>query len=428
MNINKNQKVELLAPVADMKMLKSAINAGCDSIYIGGNKYGARAFAESTLDDNLLEYIKICHLFNKKIYLTVNTLIKNNEIDDFIKYTDFYYENGIDAFIVQDIGIAKLLIDRYKDLEIHASTQMNITSIESVKFLEKIGFNQVVLARELSLKEIKNIIDNVNVKIECFIHGSMCYSYSGCCYMSSFLGNNSGNRGRCKGPCRLCYNYKNNNAYFLSLKDMSTLEYIKELINIGVSSFKIEGRMRKDIYVASVVSQYREMIDDIYNNKAINKEKINKMEKIMQESYDKNGFTNYLSNHNSKQMIQFDERKHRNIDNQIISSIKELYIDKELIKLIDINISFKINQKIEAIIIKDNITYDLTIDIIPTEAKNKPITKEEILKQFSKNSNDYIRFNNINIDMDENIFLPISQINETRRIILSYDFSKHRKL
>ena len=427
MNNTIKNKIDLLAPVADMNMLNAAINAGCDSIYIGG-KFGARAFSKSVYEENLLQYIKIAHLFNKKVYLTINTLIKNLEIDEFIKYTDFYYENCVDAFIVQDIGMARMLINRYKDIEIHASTQMNITSIESVKLLKEVGFKQVVLARELSLKEIKQIIDNVDIKIECFIHGSMCYSYSGCCYMSSFIGNNSGNRGRCKGACRLCYKYNDNDLYLLSLKDLSTIFYIKQLMNIGISCFKIEGRMRQDLYVATVVSQYRKIIDSINNNINIDNKKILDMEIIMRESYDKNGFCNYLEQHNSKNMIQYTDRKKRIINDDLINDIKNKYINNKLTKKIDVKVKLEIGKKIEAIIKKDDMEYKIYIDIIPLEAKTCAITKDDIIKQFNKKSNEYIIIDKIDIELQQNIFLPVSQINECRRKILEYDYCKHRTI
>lgn len=205
MTYNKmNNNIELLSPAGSFASCKAAFLAGADAVYMGGAKYGARAFARSVEENSIIEAIKLAHSLNKKIYLTINTLFKEKELKEIFLYTDSLVKEGIDAFIVQDFGVSNMLKDRYKDVELHASTQMTITSSKGVNFVKNLGFKQVVLARELSIKEIKKIKKEVgdDIKLETFVHGSMCYSYSGACFMSSFIGGESGNRGRCKGPCR----------------------------------------------------------------------------------------------------------------------------------------------------------------------------------------------------------------------------------
>ena len=290
---------------------------------MGGSKFGLRANALSTKENKILDAIDFTHKSGKRFYLTVNTLFKDTDIDELYSYLDDIVEAKVDAFIVQDLGIGELLKKRYSGVELHASTQMNITSSKSIKLLRDLGYKKVVMARELSLGEIKNIKREVgdSILLEAFIHGSMCYSYSGTCLMSSFIGGESGNRGRCKGPCRLPYrsqHLRNSEKYILSMKDMCTLKNISDMIEAGISSFKIEGRMRQSDYVAGVTKTYRKYIDDyikskneINVNKKVNEaigSKILSDEKYLNSLYNKGGFTNYLLEHNSRDMIQIYER------------------------------------------------------------------------------------------------------------------------
>ena len=316
---------ELLSPAGDFLSLQYAIKAGANSVYMGGKKFGARAYAKSVEDNNIIDCINFCHKYNRKFYLTVNTIVKQKEFDDLKQYLDELVDYNIDAFLVQDLGVADFLKNRY-NIPLHISTQMGIFNIDTIKELEDFGFKQIVLPRELSINEIKNIKKNTNMKIEVFIHGSMCYSYSGCCLMSSFIGNNSGNRGRCKGTCRLKYKYKNLDGYILSMKDLCSLKYLSELIDIGVDSFKIEGRMRSPIYVLGTTNIYREYIDFLIRENCKYDEKtINEKIYILQQLYDKSGYNDYYYKHNDKNMIQIVERKKRIPDEKVFEELKRKF-------------------------------------------------------------------------------------------------------
>lgn len=336
------KNIELLSPAGSFECAKAAIQAGADAIYMGGSKFSARAFAKSASEDKIIDSIEFVKNSGKKFYLTVNTLFKQKELKEIFLFLDPLVEAGVDAFIIQDLGLAMLLKDRYKSVELHASTQMTITSSKAVNLVKSLGFKQVVLARELSLKEIKEIKKEVgdDITLEAFVHGSMCYSYSGACLMSSFIGGESGNRGRCKGPCRLPYRNRRSELheanrrgelheanrrgehcepYLLSMKDMCALNSLQGLIDAGVTSFKIEGRMRQADYVAGVTKTYRKYLDSIIgalpaSPKAVgafpaSPLNIERDEKYLLELYNKGGFTNYYDKHNGKDMIQRFERK-----------------------------------------------------------------------------------------------------------------------
>lgn len=257
------KKVEILSPAGSYESLKAAIAAGADAVYVGGSRFGARAYADNLNEDMLLEAIDYVHLHGRRIYLTVNTLLKEKELEELYDYLLPYYRQGLDAVIVQDMGVLQYVKKHFPDLPIHASTQMTITNVLGAKFLEELGVERVVTARELQLEEIEEIHNNTHVEIESFVHGALCYCYSGQCLYSSLLGGRSGNRGQCAQPCRLPYkvNGDKESQYVLSLKDMCTLEYIPELVEAGIYSFKIEGRMKKPEYVALVTAMYRKYID-----------------------------------------------------------------------------------------------------------------------------------------------------------------------
>ncbi|MBQ4560443.1 MAG: U32 family peptidase [Tyzzerella sp.] len=258
------KKVEILSPAGSYESLKAAIAAGADAVYIGGSRFGARAFADNLQEDKLLEAIDYVHLHGRKIYLTVNTLLKEKELqEELYEYLLPYYRQGLDAVIVQDIGVLQFVKEHFPDLPIHASTQMTITNVLGAKMLEELGVERVVTARELQLDEIAEISRQTNVEIESFVHGALCYCYSGQCLYSSLLGGRSGNRGQCAQPCRLPYKVGNDKEtqYVMSLKDMCALEYIPELVEAGIYSFKIEGRMKKPEYVALVTAMYRKYVD-----------------------------------------------------------------------------------------------------------------------------------------------------------------------
>ena len=334
-------KLELLSPAGSFECAKAAIDAGADAIYMGGAKYSARAFAKSAEENKIIDAIELAKSSGKKFYLTINTLFKQRELKEIFLFLDSIVCAGIDAFIVQDLGVAMLLKNKYPKVELHASTQMTITSSKSINLVKSLGFTQVVLARELSIKEIKAIKKEVgnDIKLEAFIHGSMCYCYSGACLMSSFIGGESGNRGRCKGPCRLPYSITSRSdkmsapvshaPYILSMKDMCALNSLSGLVNAGITSFKIEGRMRKADYVYGVTKTYRKYLDEIILSKNCEpvepcrgehcepvksrrgeacEPDIKKDEEYLLKLYNKGGFTNYYNFHNSPDMIQRYER------------------------------------------------------------------------------------------------------------------------
>lgn len=263
-------KHELLVPVGDMESLKQAISNGADAIYLGCKNFGARKFATNFTNEEIIEAIKLSHLYGVKVYVTMNTLIKDNEISSFLTQVEFLYQNGVDALIVQDFGMICLLREKYKDLEIHASTQANTSAKDTAELFYKLGVKRVVFSRELSLEEIESI--KVPIEKEVFIHGALCISYSGCCLMSSMIGNRSGNRGECAGSCRLPYTLKRNNRpitenkYLLSTKELNTAPRFKELLDSSIKSFKIEGRMKSPEYVGFITRYYRKLIDTYGTN------------------------------------------------------------------------------------------------------------------------------------------------------------------
>ena len=273
------KEIELLAPVGSFDSLKAAVQNGANAVYLGGKDFSARASANNFDREELKEAVKYAHIRDVRVFVTTNTLIKQNELEDFVEYAKFLYDIDVDAIIMQDIGAAMLIHELFPDFELHASTQMVAHSLEDVQYLESIGFKRVVLARELTVEEIKYICDNTNVDIEIFVHGALCVCYSGGCLMSSMIGNRSGNRGRCAQPCRQKYTMidistgeeiHNNGDYLLSTKDLNTIEEIDKIIDTGVLSLKIEGRMKKPEYVATVIKSYRDAIDEYETTKKVN--------------------------------------------------------------------------------------------------------------------------------------------------------------
>ena len=319
------KKVELLAPAGNMETLLAAIKGGCDAVYLGGKAFGARAFAKNFDDDELKEAVRLCHLYGVKIYVTANILVYENEIEEFLYYLKFLYEIGVDAVIMQDLGMISLVHKLIPGLEIHASTQINCHNKESFKFLEKIGVSRVVLAREMTLDEIKNL--GKSMEIEVFVHGALCVSYSGNCLFSSLNGGRSGNRGMCAGSCRLPYDLlkdgeivKEDGKYLLSTKDLCLASNLKEVLDLGVSSLKIEGRMKSPEYVGYVTHVYRRLIDEYYKsgNPQIKKNEIINLKKLFNRTFtsgymfDENIYNikspNHLGSHLGE-VIKFDKRR-----------------------------------------------------------------------------------------------------------------------
>lgn len=304
------KKIELLAPAGSIESLYGAVNSGADAVYLGGNKFSARAYASNFDEENMIKAVDYCHIYGVKIYVTVNTLLKEEELGEALDYTKFLYEIGVDGLIIQDVGLAKLIKSEMGDFELHASTQMTVHNFEGAKLLQDIGFKRVVLSRELSLEEIKYISNNLDIETEIFIHGALCICYSGQCLISSLIGGRSGNRGRCAQPCRLPYSLieegteKEKKGYLLSPKDISTFSSIEDIVLSGATSLKIEGRMKRPEYVAGVVDTYRRAIDKVLSkDDTIDYPLENK--KLMQ-LFNREGFSKaYLYGNEGKDMMAY---------------------------------------------------------------------------------------------------------------------------
>ena len=343
------KKVELLAPAGSLDCLKVAIDNGADAVYIGGQNFSARAYAENFNDDEIIEGIKYAHIKGSKVYVTINTQVYNEELTELLEFTDFLYLNDIDALIVADFGLINLLKNRYPDLPIHVSTQFNAHNLWQVKLLESLNVDRVILARETELSTIKYIKANSDIELEVFAHGALCISYSGNCLHSSFIGKRSGNRGKCAQPCRMEYTLLDNNKpisskkYLLSTKDLNTLENIDKLIDANVSSLKIEGRMKSKEYVALVVKTYREAIDNYYETKVNNVDHlaIENMKLVFSRGFT-NGFMFYEKN---KDFTNTFRPSHIGVKIGKVVSIKN---DKVQIKLSD-----NIKQKDKIAIVQD---------------------------------------------------------------------------
>ncbi len=335
------KQIEILAPAGSYEGLTAAVRASCDAVYIGGNKFGARAYADNPAEDNMLKAIDYAHLHDKKIYLTVNTLLKNSELEDELyTYLSRYYEQGLDAVIVQDIGVMHFVHNYFPDLPIHASTQMTLTMAKGANILKPMGISRLVNSRELSLEEIKQIKVDTDLEIESFVHGALCYCYSGQCFMSSMLGGRSGNRGRCAQPCRMPYKLRVDNRmlmnskekYLLSPKDICTIDMIPDLIEAGIDSFKIEGRMKRPEYAAGVTLTYRKYVDKYLE---LGKERyeaflfdhsdmLRSDQLILQDLYNRGGFSSgYYSMRNGKTMMSIERPNHSGVYVGEVRKVKE---------------------------------------------------------------------------------------------------------
>ena len=415
----KNSRPELLSPAGSYEGFLACIKAGADAVYLGGRKYSARAFADNFSDEEILKAIKYAHLFDVKVYMTVNTLIKEREFDECIEYLRPFADAGIDAFIVQDIGLMKAIRREFKDTELHVSTQAFSESIYSFELFKRLGATRIVPARELSLDEIKALKSSSDLEIETFIHGAMCYSYSGQCLFSSTLGGRSGNRGRCAGPCRQPYTPSFDGKtypeqYILSMKDQCTVQILDKLIGAGIDSFKIEGRMKSTEYTAFVTSVYRKYIDRYFEDK----EKYRVDEKDLKDLNTvfirtKIG-TGYYLTHSSKDMITFDNPAYASKDEELIKSIKEKYIDSPKKAPINGYCYVKIGEPIML-----TVSYkDKSVTVTGPEAEKSlktATTAESINKQLCKLGDTPFLFDELTIDSDTDVFVPVSVINDLRR-------------
>ncbi|MCY6958658.1 U32 family peptidase [Clostridium brassicae] len=522
------KKIELLAPAGSMESLHAAVQNGADAVYLGGAKFSARAYASNFDEANMIKAVEYCHLYNVKIYVTVNTLIKEDEIKEALEYIKFLYEIGVDALIIQDTGIAELVSRNFPEFHLHASTQMTVHNGEGAILLKKLGFSRIVLSRELDINEIKYISKELNIETEVFIHGALCISYSGQCLMSSLIGGRSGNRGRCAQPCRLPYEIidkvsgRNKKGYILSPKDICTIENIKDLIESGTSSLKIEGRMKRPEYVAGVVAAYRKVIDEALNNlqstnsaqlkgQELNigvgncklhhkeNEKYNqeKEKKKLLQLFNREGFSKaYLFGNMGKDMMSYNFPKNTGIeigkvnkdmtillkedihlqdgirvkesgftiskilkksksveeafagdivslkpskykvgdilyktsDVRLLENLSKSYIDiyghKNNLKLI---VKFSVGQPFTLETEYEGKPFEYEADIVQ-KALKKPLDKEKIINNLRKTGDTAFNFKEIEFEVFEDGFMPVSAINSARRELINKieSFIKHK--
>mgnify|MGYP000528450479 CR=1 FL=1 len=416
--------IELLSPAGAYPILKAVIGAGADAVYVGGPAFGARAYADNFSKEELLESIDYAHIHNRKVYLTVNTLLKEREMEEqLFDYLLPYYEQGLDAVIVQDFGVLTFIREAFPQLSIHASTQMTVTGTDGAAFLQKQGASRIVTARELSFEEIQKIKSDTGVEIESFVHGALCYCYSGECLLSSMLGGRSGNRGRCAQPCRLPYEVLNaagerltrEATHILSPKDLCTIGMIPQLAECGIDSFKIEGRMKQAEYAAGVTSIYRKYIDlyEQYGREAFHVDKND--EKKLESLGSRSGFTTgYYTRHNGPDMITFSKPNHTKTDEKLHETIRKTYLQKDLQRKIKGNLKLFCGKN--ATLSVGTGEAEVQIFGEPVEAaQKKPLDKNTVSEKMQKTGNTSFVFESLEIEMDDDIFVPIGQLNALRR-------------
>lgn len=427
-------KPELLSPAGSVESLKAAVKAGADAVYIGGKNFGARAYAENPDEEELLDAIDYVHLFGRKIYLTVNTLEKEEELEKELgDFLEPYVRRGLDGVIVQDFGAVDYIGRVFPTLPIHASTQMAVTGAEGAALLASRGITRVVPARELTLPEIREIREKTGMEIECFIHGAMCYSYSGMCLMSSMIGGRSGNRGRCAGICRLpfsvrtpdgeAFGRKGGKIYPLNMKDLCALPVLPDLIEAGISSFKIEGRMKKPEYTAGVTEVYRRNIDRYFEDPKRYRTEPEDM-KFLELLFSRDGFTNgYYHTRGSADMIALHNKRNSDPNIRGTREVQELYDEirrKQRQTKLRIPVSgvLKIGAGINTELTLSGGGASVTCSGDPAEAaKSRPLSDERILEQIRKFGDSPFEPGNIRLEhLNENpLFIPVSRLNHLRR-------------
>lgn len=407
--------MELLAPAGSFATLKAAVQSGADAVYIGGSKFSARRSAVNFDIEEIEEAVKYCHIRNVKLHVAANILIKEKEINDFIEYIGKLNDIGVDAIIIQDIGMAKLVHEMYPDLPLHASTQMTVTNLECAKRLKDVGFSRVVLARELSKNAIKKITEESGLETEVFVHGALCMSYSGQCLMSSIIGGRSGNRGMCAQPCRLPYSIDDKSSYLLSPKDLCMVDRISELKEIGVSSLKIEGRLKRSEYTAAVCGIYRKYLDS--------GEKISKNDmKELHDAFSRSGFTDkYFDGKFGKDMMCYNNPAN-SAENTFSTEVKkrcaldanfrksEIFLSAELRNEMPITISAWDN---------DGVFVSKTGELKAEKALKVALFKEKIEGQILKLGDTPFFAKSVEVILDEGISLPVSEINKVRRDVIN---------
>lgn len=401
----RNKDFELLAPAGSLEILKGVIESGADAVYVGGSMFGARAYANNFTEEELLEAIDFAHLRGVKVYLTVNTLIKNSEFSKLYDYLLVYYKRGLDAVIVQDIGVVKAIHEYFPSMEIHTSTQMTVTGADGVRFLSQFGVTRVVMAREVSLAEMKRIHEETGMELEAFVHGALCYSYSGQCLFSSILGGRSGNRGRCAQPCRLPYTVEGKkDEFILSLKDMCGIKALDKLHDAGVYSLKIEGRMKQLEYACGVVKYYRSYIDS--------------MKPVSDADYDRIkalgnrcGFTDrYYFDHNGSDMVTY-------VKPNFVSNAAEPSPEKRKLS-IEGELVLREGEPGSLTVKRGDVTYKASIEPVSAALK-APLDKKAAIDRINKTGDTDFEFSHIKAQIGENVFVPNGALNKLRRDAIS---------
>ena len=434
MKIKRDKRVELLAPAGSFQSVVAAVNAGADAVYMGGRRFGARAYADSAQaegEDMVMEAIRYCHLFSVKLYMTVNILFKDDELKELFSYIKPYYEAGIDGLIMQDLGAVRRIRAMFPDLEVHASTQQTITSVAGARMAQHFGMTRAVVSRELSLQEIRKIHDESGMELEVFCHGAMCYSYSGACFMSSLLGGRSGNRGRCAGTCRLCYETAGQKGYYLSMKDMQTIELLPELIEAGAYSFKIEGRMKSPLYTAGVVSVYRKYLDlalDCIDRKrgATKHESASDYRvaeedlRTLREIFDRGGTSSYLKKHNGADMIALSEKKFRAVDQTVTDRIQAAYIDRN--RTITVDAAMDMTVGAPAVLTLSDAAGRMVTAVsedLVLAAEQRPMLATEVEARLRKTGGTAFTLGDVQVSVHGDAFYPVGKLNELRRTALA---------
>lgn len=418
-----DSKFEILAPAGNLATLKSAINNGADAVYIGGKAFSARKNAVNFTNEEIIEAINYSHIYGAKVYITLNTLVSDEEITSVYDFVKFLYEAGADALIIQDLGILKMVKECFPDFEVHASTQMTIHNKDGAKVSKKLGFSRVVLSRELSFDEIKHISESTDIELEVFVHGALCMSYSGQCLMSSFLGARSGNRGLCAQPCRLPYTLLSKDKkpispkekYLLSLKDLCLVDELDALKDCKVKSLKIEGRMKSAEYVSLVTSIY----DKYRNGTKVSKEDYKALESIFSRS----GFTKgYLSCDTGRNMLNFDKNNddvYHDISPEVLKRATELKDRKPSKIPFDASVTISMGQPMSLCVSAKNVSVSVEGNIPSQTALNVSLDLDRIKAQISKTGDTPFELRGFEAHIDENISLPIKEINEIRRKALA---------
>lgn len=401
----RNKDFELLAPAGNLEIFKGVIESGADAVYVGGSMFGARAYANNFTEEELLEAIDFAHLRGVKVYLTVNTLIKNSELSKLYDYLLVYYKRGLDAVIVQDIGVVKAIHEYFPSMEIHTSTQMTVTGADGVRFLSQFGVTRVVMAREVSLAEMKRIHEETGMELEAFVHGALCYSYSGQCLFSSILGGRSGNRGRCAQPCRLPYTVEGKkDEYILSLKDMCGIKALDKLHDAGVYSLKIEGRMKQLEYACGVVKYYRSYID---SKKPVSDADYERIKALGNRC----GFTDrYYFDHNGSDMVTY-------VKPNFVSNAAEPSPEKRKLS-IEGELVLREGEPGSLTVKRGDVTYKSSIEPVSAALK-APLDKKAAIDRINKTGDTDFEFSHIKAQIGENVFVPNGALNKLRRDAIS---------